>query len=1268
VRHAKATSAGSTSGRASRLRSFFRRAFTTRGASSGSDGSGAPSYRYRTRSAIAFAALSTLLLIPSAAQAGVFHPFLEPFGSFTTPEPLAVDQANGDLYVLDSGAGKVLRFDSSGNPAPFSAAESYVSENELTGTTQGGFAFAGGSENQLAIAPPGSPHGTEGDIYVDEPRAGVIDVFAPSGEYLGRLDGSGNTHADSGGELCGVATDPSGDLYLGYFSGHVDKYVPTENPPLNSDFDSEITGASRTCNVAAGLQTLYTSAWYRERLTAYPLSLFPGNGGSASATGGKTIVESATTASVDPETDDLYVDEENHIVQFNEEGELLGHFGAAQGFYSYGVAIDTSGGPRQGDVYVSDQANGLIDRYGPGEHLNSPLVEHLEVTAFDDHSASFSGEVNSNGTGAAEETTYAFSCEPTCPGLQGERSIPTDGENHLVSDATEGLLPAQEYHLHLIAANQGGGETIANATFTTKAFPPDATTEPAQDIAPEHAVLEGLLNAHHAPTTYYFKWGETEAYGSFAPPSKEGDGGEANATTAVAQPLYGLQPHTTYHFRLIAGDECEPVEHPGKRCTTEGADQTFTTTSPLPPSEERAAIPGTGFLPDNRGWEQVSPPDKHGADVMVDSARTRAAATETPELPMAATFSSLGGFADVQGTNISDDYMAIRTAQPGTSGWATHGITPRQNPLTFFAAFRGMDSQWEGDLSPNLTRGVFRSYTPLTQDPYVKDVINFYRRDDLRTPGAGTYQLLTACPACSAPVPATEFGPYPWFAGASADFSHVIFQSPYPLVAGATAGTENPNLYEWYNGTVRLVGILPDSACATPPCVAPTSIAGAGVSGDGGPTRLTPHTISSDGSRIIFTDSSTGSNRLNGNLYMRIDGTETVQINASEKTVPDEPQPAQFQTASADGTRVFFTTEEKLTDAPTHSESQLYMYDTNAPTGHHLTLISADHEPADGGSLAGTGVIGASNDGHYVYFIASGQLAAGQPVLGTDLGLYEWHDGVTSYIGRLANLNATNDESNDVLPSFWALSKIVARVTPDGKHMLFQSSSGEGLTGYQSNKHVELYLYSAESHQLQCASCRPDGSPAEGSAGDNAQTFTGAAGTTSHQNHVLTDDGNRVFFTTTDALVPQDTNGVADAYEFDSTTGTVHLLSSGTSPYPSYFMDSSADGHDAFFITRQRLVGWDNDQALDLYDARVGGGLPDPPPAPVPCVGDGCRTSPSAPPAGPGGGSATFSGPGNPPAPKCHRHRHCRHRGPHHHHHHRRHQARPAGPNQGGNR
>jgi hypothetical protein len=631
-------------------------------------------------------------------------------------------------------------------------------------------------------------------------------------------------------------------------------------------------------------------------------------------------------------------------------------------------------------------------------------------------------------------------------------------------------------------------------------------------------------------------------------------------------------------------------------------------------------------LPDGRAYELVSPPGKDGSDVMADSTRTRASLGDNPAEPMAAGFTSLGGFGDARGTGIATEYLSERDAQPGTSGWTTHAITPAQAPLTFLADFRALDPLYEGDFSPDLSKGVFRAWSPLTDAPNVKDVENLYVRNDLRASGKGSYTLASGS---ASPIPAFPFGLLkPFYAGASADFSHVVFESANALTPDATPGATN--LYEAVNGAVRLAGVLPDSACSTPPCPAPASIAGQGAAN----AHYTPHVISADGSRIFFTDPTTGSDGISGTLYMRVDGRTTVQINASEKTSPESPQAATYQTASADGTRVLFTTVEGLTDDDTNNTVDLYMYDANAPAGHHLTRLSVDQEPGDVANDV-QGVIGASDDGHYVYFIAAGQLVAGKPVLGTNFGIYLWHDGTIDYVGELAFPPDTFADLN----TNWNLAPVDARVTPDGRHLVFSSHSGVGLTGYDHNTTgcgqfgdqpcTELYVYSADLHELACASCNPSGAPATADAHDNIHTGTGGANRTWHLSRAISDDGRRVFFSTQEALVPQDTNGRIDAYEYDVPSHSVRLLSTGKSTSDSYFMDASGNGDDVFILTRERLVGWDVDDSYDLYDVRVGGGFPDPVVPAAECIGEACHGQPSSAPPPTSAGTTTFAGPGN---------------------------------------
>jgi hypothetical protein len=328
----------------------------------------------------------------------------------------------------------------------------------------------------------------------------------------------------------------------------------------------------------------------------------------------------------------------------------------------------------------------------------------------------------------------------------------------------------------------------------------------------------------------------------------------------------------------------------------------------------------------------------------------------------------------------------------------------------------------------------------------------------------------------------------------------------------------------------------------------------------------------------------------------------------AERTIPVSEGEAFWRAATPDGRFVFYTEGEG-------EESNLYRFDVESGTREALTSGEADVR----------GTLGVSDDGAYVYF-AAGTGEAGSATL------YEWHDGVTTLVSGglvgtdwLAGVHATQGVGG-VKSS---------RVTPDGMTVLFSSQSQ--LTSYDNAGHTELYLFAAASDTLTCVSCNPSGIVAT----SDAEMATGAEeigpdGFDFFLTRNLSADGRRVFFDTKEALVPQDTNGQADVYEWEG--GRVYLISTGQSPSPSYFGDASADGSDVFFFTRQALVGQDRDNNTDIYDARVGGGIAaQNPAAPVaPCTGEACLATPGAPPAFGASSSAAFSGTGNlaPPTSK----------------------------------
>jgi hypothetical protein len=666
---------------------------------------------------------------------------------------------------------------------------------------------------------------------------------------------------------------------------------------------------------------------------------------------------------------------------------------------------------------------------------------------------------------------------------------------------------------------------------------------------------------------------------------------------------------------------------------------------------------GAAVLPDGRAYELVSPAgEKNGADILPDSQRTRAASNGD-----AVAYSSLKAFGDAVGTGVATDYVSVRSENPnpGSSGWSTHAVTPPQDPLSINGVLSD-DPLYVGDFSPDLRRGVFSAWSPVTDDPNVAATANLYARDDLLTLGDGRYRLVTPCPLCDltgTPLPPLSRPRFvPFYAGASDDFEHIAFESQVQLTPDAPSSA-GPRVYQWDQGTLSFAGYIPagaDASCGGtgPTCIAsPASLAGMG--GTAGLGFRPVHVMSSDGNRLFITVPTTTDGDVSpfgfrGRLYVRTANSVTDEITASERTdcagdptcggdglpdpSPDGYQVARFWAASADGARVFFTTGQALTDdAPPVGNQKIYMYDASQPASdpHNLTFVSADAEPADGENDV-QGIIDTSDNGRYVYFVTTGQLISGGPA-DVDRGIYMWHDGTIAFIGKMLV-----DETGELMTTgaSFTLFYPQTRATPDGRFLVLSSHDGTGFaTGHDHGVCPtsfgvgcrELYVYDAQTQTLECASCNPSGAPATASAATGLAASSGAS-TTWHLNRAITTDGKRVFFTSAEPLVIEDVNGKQDVYEYDTSENSVHLISSGTDASNSYFLDASSTGNDVFFITRERLIGWDIDTSYDLYDARVAGGFSEPKPSPPDCSGSACQVTPGLPPGAEQLASASIGG------------------------------------------
>ncbi|MGN6255554.1 MAG: TolB family protein [Solirubrobacterales bacterium] len=595
-------------------------------------------------------------------------------------------------------------------------------------------------------------------------------------------------------------------------------------------------------------------------------------------------------------------------------------------------------------------------------------------------------------------------------------------------------------------------------------------------------------------------------------------------------------------------------------------------------------------LPDNRAYEQVTPADKNGGDVGGPSFEGRFANAfgQSATDGDAIGYASFSSFADALGSELFTSYISTRSS----TGWSTHAISPpaaQPSRLIEPPPFRAF--------APDLSASVLEWKEPLLTPEAPPEYTSLYLRH-----ADGSYRLLTE----TTPPNRSPDSYFARFAGATPDLSHVVFEADDALLPEAPA--EATSVYEWSPAGLRLASVLPSGEAA------PEAQAGSPGAGD------YSEVISADGSRVFWT--------AEGQLYVREGGVRTVQLNASRREVSLGDGSADLLAISADGSTAFFSDATSLTDAP-DDHGGLYEYDLDSESLRLLT-------PDPGGEPHIEGMLGASEDGSLAYFVSSAVLAPGAQEEAPNL--YVSRAGALELVATLSG-----EDSQDWSGSFEEQS---SRLTPDGRHLAFLSR--RSLTGYDNTDarteaaDPELFVYEPEGDRLTCVSCNPSGARPIGPASLPIGTFS------SYRANIFSADGAQVFFDSADALVPIDGNHRQDVYEFEN--GSPRLISTGTSSDISALVDVGGGGRDVFFTTRSQLVPSDRDDNADIYDARVGGGFPAPPPEPLPCTGEACR-GPLTESPGPGSvpatavpGTETETPPKRHARKRCHRHGHRAHR------------------------
>ena len=190
-----------------------------------------------------------------------------------------------------------------------------------------------------------------------------------------------------------------------------------------------------------------------------------------------------------------------------------------------------------------------------------PIVTTLDATGVSEYGATLNGTFDPNGDPMAI-AWFEWSGGSTRP-VAGSGYVSTQvGMAH-----GDPLFLGTTYYFSLVAANQWGTASGGEKSFTVPGGPVPIT-QPATAVTATSATLNGSVYPLGSPTSVWFCWGTTTAYGNQTSAANIGSG---TGLVPFSAPLVGLTPNTTYHFCVMANNEIHMAL---------GLDQSFTTLWP----------------------------------------------------------------------------------------------------------------------------------------------------------------------------------------------------------------------------------------------------------------------------------------------------------------------------------------------------------------------------------------------------------------------------------------------------------------------------------------------------------------------------------------------------------------------------------------------------------------------------------------------------------------------------------------------------------------
>jgi hypothetical protein len=1006
----------------------------------------------------------------------------------------------------------------------------------------------------------------------------------------------------------GVSADAYGDIYVASYGGDIEgKQGRIDIFNSSGIFITEVLAPGVTQVAVDGNGELYTLQLSPvtgvPTLRRFAPSTYDPSAGEVTYTNSSTLISGfpgRVSIAVNPEDDHVFINEGTRVTERSAategNGVLSDDIGSGVLGSSLGasIAIDAAHNRLYVSDYLSAAGEGVVRIF----ELAAPhtLIRTIDGSktpggSFGTYTAIAADEATGgffvyDGSEGQEEVLafdeagkYTSSIEYGIVDVEGVAEIWVDNG---ANSPNGGLNPEGRY-LFVPSHPTGVGHVFAYAPLDI--IPAEVLSASVAQVSRTDAELRATIEPKGATTTYTFEYTTQERFEAegFARATVAGTGqieGES-IKVEVSAPATGLLAGTTYRFRVLAGNELNELN-------PDEAGGTFTTypaASPVPPCPNDALR--TGFsapLPDCRAYELVTPADTNARTPFgLGHLGVYFATRESSPTGDKVSFQIEGGVipgSDGTGNINGDPYLATR----GAEGWNSASAGPSGAEAALIVPGSPSPDQgysfWGTGVQGTAVIGGKETYYVRYPDGHSALVGRGSLKDDPRASG----ELIS------------ENGDHIIFSGGRAGFAPVKLEPNAP-----PSGTKA--IYDRTGDEVtHVVSLLPGDV--TPAAGQDANYKGASLDGVG----------------VAFT--------IGSKLYLRYANDETYEVGDG----------VTFAGVAEGGNRVFYLEGGKLIrfDVLTGGRTEFNSTGTAIP-------------------------VNVSDDGSAAYLVSTSVLTTKANPLGDkakagEQNLYHSKEGAISFVGIVTEWDVEGDTSTEPNGgiAFGGLGLWVkavggpaaidpSRTTPDGSAIVFESRAN--LTDYDSDGQVEVYRFDSVDAQLQCLSCVPTGLPASGGASLQSLSQERAAPEPLNSFALvgnLRDDGRRAFLQSTERLVPEDTDGLQDVYEWEEqgvgsctrAEGCVYLISSGESDRPDYLYAVSDSGNDVFFRTSDLLLPSDADETPSIYDARVGGGFAEQQTSEE-CEGEGCRPGLTTPPSLSPPLTSSASGEVKPPRKGC---------------------------------